>query len=169
MTPAAVIKFLLMTIFLVYMTIFVTTRVLAAIDAVRNFDDKTGHAKNHCNDFCMKEKNLERSGEYAENCPDACARSHVKTAAWEVGLKAVTDITYLCLDYPCEEVFHKFVTFKVLLFMFVMVYGFRYTIVAATNGGKTNLINSMMYVPNKLWGLVTGVVGSLDGDHEKIF
>jgi hypothetical protein len=168
MTAAAVVKFLLMS-FLVYVAIFVMTRVLVAIDAVRQFDDKTEHAKNHCHDFCMKQDNLERSGEYAANCPDACDRSHIKSTAWEVGLKAVSDITYLCLDYPCEEVFHKFVTFKVLLFMLVMAYGFRFTLVAATNGGKTNLVDSVMYVPNKLWNLVTRVVGTLDSEHEKSF
>ena len=136
----AVVKCAMMLCFVFWVAQFVLTRVSASISAIKDYDDEKEHSKRWCK-ICEDENMVKDGGKSAINCITWCHMDHDKTTRLELILDAITKITYLCGDHPCEEVFAKFLNFKALLFMLIMAYGMKYTIVCTTSSESPGILS----------------------------
>lgn len=144
----AIVKCAVMLCFVIWIIQFVLARVSASISAIKVYDDEKEHSGKWCK-ICVEGNMLEEGGKYATSCITACEMQHDQTTRLELVLDAITKMTYLCGDHPCEEVFAKFVNLRALLFMLVMAYGMRYTIVCTTSAGSHGVFH-YAFLPLKI-------------------
>jgi hypothetical protein len=156
-----VVKCFVMLCFVIWVAQFFVTRTITGWSAIRYY----------CT-WCMSGGSLEHAGDFALNCEKACALNHDDTSHMEIFMRAVAEITYLCIDHPCEEIFAKFFNWKAIFFIFILVYGLRYTVTTVSSNESYGMYAIITYIPSKIlgltWTILQGILNTIEKSEKSV-